>query len=117
MVPETGEVYFENDQLSRKYQRQLEAVEHRLGNIAEISALREEAARLIQPESIVLQKVLYSGTHSGDTIPVQSLSSLAAEINSINNASHQSPELRRFVSSLEELIRAAKDEGNPIVFV
>jgi len=117
MVPETGEVYFENGELSRKHRHQLQAVEHRLGDITEISALREEATRLIGPESVVLQKVLYSGTHSGDTIPVESLASLSAELNSITNSSQQSPELRRSVGSLEELVRAAKYEGNPIVFV
>jgi hypothetical protein len=117
LVPETGEVYFESDQLSRKYHNQLEAVEHRLGNTAEISALREEAARLIGPESVLVQTVLRSGTHSGDAIPVGSISSLAAEVNSIQDASQQSPELQHFIDSLKELIRAAKDEGNPIVFV
>ncbi|MGB6667028.1 MAG: hypothetical protein WBE73_01685 [Candidatus Acidiferrum sp.] len=117
LVPETGEVYFESEQLSRKHHNQLKAVEHRLGNTAEIGALREEAVRLIGPESVTVQTVLRSGTHSGDAIPVESISSLAAEVNSIRDASQKSPELQRFIDSLKELIRAAKDEGNPIVFV
>ena len=65
----------------------------------------------------MVKKVLYSGTHSGDTIPVESLSVLAAELASISNAGPRSPELLEFIRSMEELIRAAKDEGNPIVFV
>jgi hypothetical protein len=117
LVPETGEVYFESEQLSRKYRNQLEAVEHRLGNTAEISALREEAVRLIGPESVIVQTVLRSGNHSGDAIPVESIPSLAAEVNSIQNATQQSPELQHFIDSLKELIRAARDEENPIVFV
>jgi hypothetical protein len=117
VVPETGEVYFESEQLSQQYRNQLEAAEHRLGNTAEISALREEAVRLIGPESVIAQRVLRSGTHSGDAIPVESIPSLAAEVNAIHNASQQSSELQHFIESLRELIRAAKDEGNPIVFV
>jgi len=64
MAQQTGEVYFEDNQLSRKYQHKVEAVAHRLGNVAEISALREEASGLIDPECFVIRKVLYSGTHS-----------------------------------------------------
>ena len=116
LVPETGEIYFESEQLSRKYYNQLKVLEHRLGNTAEIGALREEAVRLIGPESVIVQTGLRSGTHSGDVIPVESISSLAAEVNSIRDASQKSPELQHFIDSLEELIRAAKDEGNPIVF-
>ena len=115
LVPETGELYFESEQLSRKYQ--LEAAEHRLGNTAEIRALREEAMRLIGPESVVVKRVLYSGTHSGDAIPVESVSSLAAEVSSIHNASLQSAEFRRFIDAMKELVRVAEEEGNPIVFV
>jgi hypothetical protein len=48
---------------------------------------------------------------------MESLASLEAEINSINKASQPSPELRSFLTSLEELINVAKNEGNPVVFV
>jgi hypothetical protein len=117
LIPETGEVYFQNDEISRKYRDQRHATEHRLGNITEIAELRDEIARLIGPESLILQKALYSGTHSGDTIPVDSIPALLAELESIRSSRKGSPEMRRFITSLEELIRAAKDEGNPIVFV
>ena len=117
LVSETGEVYFEDDELSRKYRLQFRTAEHRLGNMAEISALRDEVTRLIGPDSVILRKVLYSGTHSGDIIPVESVSTLIDELNSIHCARQQSPELKRFVGSMKEIIQAAEDEGNPIVFV
>ena len=116
-VPETGEVYFDDDKLSRKYHHKREAVAQRLGNVAQISALREEAARLFGPESMLLGKVLYSGTHSGDAIPLESVPLLSTELESITDANEQSPEMRHFIRSLQELIRAANDEKNPIVFV
>jgi hypothetical protein len=117
LVQETGEIYFENNELSRKYQHQLKAADYRLGNIAEISALREEVARLVAPDSLILQKVLCTATHSGDTLPVEFLPRLLAELNSISNSGQQSRELQCFVSSLQKLVRAAQSEGNPIVFL
>jgi hypothetical protein len=117
LVPETGEVYFENDEISTKYLERRHAAEHRLGNISAIAELCDEVMRLIEPESFVGRKIVYSGTYSGDTIPLESLPSLSVELNLINNASQPSPELHHLVRSLEELIRAAKEEGNPIVFV
>src|ERR1700722_13378666 len=117
LVSETGEVYFENDEISRKYRGERHAVERRLGNIAEIAKLREQISRLRGSESVVLQKVLHLGTHSGDSIPLDAIPALSAELNLIRSSREHSPEVQRFLTSLEELIRAAKDEGNPIVFV
>jgi hypothetical protein len=116
LIPETGEVYFEDPKLDRKYLYKREAVAHRLGNIALISTLREEAACLIGPESFVVRKILHSGTHSGDAIPLQELDELSAELNSISETSQSSPMMQEFVSALQQLIQAAKDEGNPTVF-
>lgn len=70
LVSETGEVHFQNDELSRKYRPQLEAAEHRLGNVTEIADLREEIIRFVGPESVKVKKMLYSGAHSGDIIPL-----------------------------------------------
>jgi hypothetical protein len=115
--PERGEVYFENDEPSRKHRVELTAAEYRLGNIAAISALREEAIRLIGSDSVIVQKVLYSGTHSGDAIPLESLPALSAELDSIIKAGKHSPEFARLINCLQNLIHAANAEGNPIVFV
>jgi|SRR5580693_1088004 hypothetical protein len=117
LIPATGEVCFENNEVSRKYRNQIHAAECRIGSTAEISALREEVARLIAPESVILRKILFSGAHSGDAVPLDSIATLSAEIGSLSSAVGQSAQLRQFVDSLKELVRAAKNEGNPIVFV
>ena len=117
VLPQTGEVYFENNETLKKHQHQLRAVEQRLGNIAEISALKEEASRLIGPESVLIQKILFSETHSGDTIPLTNLAQLSVELDIIRGTGRESPQLQHFVAALEELVQAATDEGNPIVFV
>lgn len=114
---ETGEVFFESNELSSKYLDQCRATSHRLGNMSAVSALREEATRLVGPNSALVQKALYSGTHSGDTIAGESLSELAAELDSIKKTKQLSPEFRLFLEALEDLISVAKREDNPIVFV
>jgi hypothetical protein len=61
----TAELYFEddkNDKLLRKYQHKIQAVAHRLGNVALISTLNDEVSQLIGPESFLGRKILYSGT-------------------------------------------------------
>jgi len=117
LIPETGELYFEDPKLDRKYLYKREAATHRLGNITAISILRGELSKLIGPESLLERRVLYSGTHSGDFIPIGDLDQLSAELRRVRETGHSSPLMREFVSALQQLIQAAKDEGNPIVFV
>jgi hypothetical protein len=82
-----------------------------------VSALREEATQLVGSDSTLVQKVLYSGTHSGDAIARKSVSDLAAELDSVKKTKQFSPEFRLFLESFEDLISVAKREENPIVFV
>ena len=116
LIPATGEVYFEDPKLDRKYLYKREAVAHRLGNISAISILSDEIAKLIGSESFLERKVLYSGTHSGDFIPIRDLDQLSAELRRVRESGHSSLLMQEFVSALEELIQAAKEEDNPIVF-
>src|SRR5579862_4592271 len=69
--PITGELYI-SDETERKYPRDFfEATSKRLGNIANIYALREEIERLTGSiPNILNSRVLYSATHSGDAIGV-----------------------------------------------
>ncbi len=114
----TGEIYFENEIDDRETPRDLiEAAEYRIGNIAEVDSLRDEIATLLGPGNQIGDKVLYSGSHSGDVIPVDQLPRLAGEIESIQKMNRSSKELSRFLENLKALINAAINENNPIVFV
>jgi len=73
------------------------------------------ASGLIDPECFVIRKVLYSGTHSGDVIPLNELGELSAELHHIRQIDRTSPQMHQLVDELEDLIQAAKDEVNPIV--
>lgn len=117
LLPDTGEVYFVDDDMSRRHDQEREAAHARLGNIAMISALREEIGRFLGPQSLLYTKVLYSGTHSGDFIPITQLPDLLEEISRVRKASNQSRDLRDFLDRIEKLAQIALHERNPIVFV
>ena len=114
----TGEVYFTDSALDRKYSTLCKAVHRRLGNIAEISALRDEAAQVLEPTSLMLTKVLYSGTHGGDTIPAREIDKLQRELSTLREYAESSGTevFREFLGKMEELVAAAKAQHNPIVF-
>lgn len=117
LIPDTGEVHFDDDDVSRRHDQEREAAHARLGNIAMISALRDEVGRLVGPQSLLYTKVLYDGTHSGDFIPITQLPDLLEEISRVRKASNQSRDLRDFLDSTEKLAQIALHERNPIVFV
>ncbi len=115
LIPETGQVFFEDDEVSGKYRDRVQAAHFRLGNIRAIAELREEVAKLMGPESLLCRKVLYSGSHSGDFVPRDELGTIDEEIASLQCKGKVSGELGNFLSAMKELIRVAVAEGNPIV--
>jgi hypothetical protein len=120
--PRTGQVDFEDAGLFRAWSDKVKVVEKRIGNIALVSLLRTEMERVLGGQSsgaLLIRKVLYSGTHSGDIISREDLSSLKQEIASVRGTTLHplSPELESFLADMEELIAASERHGNPIVFV
>jgi hypothetical protein len=92
------------------------AVERRLGNANEVAWLRET---IEQTESdkypLILRRVLYSATHSGDTICSAEFQQLRHEFNRLKSLGE--PELATFVDAMFSLLSVAQAERNPIVFV
>jgi hypothetical protein len=116
----TGEVYFDKDggDLRRE---EVEAIHKRLGNMAMIAALHKEIARILASKvghSILLDKVLYDGTHGGDFIPVEDLAALRWEISLVREKTKagRSIDLDMFLESMQELVNVSDLQGNPIVF-
>jgi hypothetical protein len=73
----------------------------------------------LKDRSILLSKVLYSGSHSGDSIPVEQTLALRDELLQLKDSVEQPDcdHMKQFVSDMLELVEAARQEGNPIVFV
>jgi hypothetical protein len=121
--PSTGEYYFADSSLESALEGQFPretriAIHKRIGNISSVNALRCDAERALNKDSIILSKVLYSGTHSGDVIPFTSVPSLQEELLILKIRADQtkSQVLMNFASDMQELAAAALREANPIVF-
>jgi hypothetical protein len=118
---ETGEVFIEDYNLSSNYSSNIfVAVQCRLGNLSDIGCLYEEISKLLPNGTfLLLNKVLYSGSHSGDKIDLEELDQLEFEINLLKRQLHGSETvlLKQFIQNVTELIQVARREGNPIVFV
>ncbi len=71
------------------------------------------------PTPVLLTKVLYNGTHSGDVIRASDFPQLRREIVEVRHSARGNPavEVEQLLRDLEELIRTAQEQGNPIVFV
>jgi hypothetical protein len=117
--PDTGEYFFEDDAMEEKYPPEVwVAVAKWLGNITSIGHLREELAEVLEDDSVVMSKVIYSGTHTGDFLPMNALPDLEWELSVIDEylEERSSPLVAQFVGDMRELMSAAQLEGNPIVF-
>jgi hypothetical protein len=119
----TGEYCFPDQNLESALEREFPwetriAVRKRIGNIALVAAVRENAGEILGGDSIILSKVLYSGTHSGDSIPLDLISALEGELFRLRRYADQNEvdHLKRFVTDMLDLVGGAKREGNPIVF-
>ena len=119
----TGEYYLPDPNLEPAFEQEFPretriAVQKRIGNIALVAALREDASRVLDDRSIILSRVLYSGTHCGDSIPLDLTSALEDELLRLrcyaerNEVDH----LKQFITDMLDLVGAARREGNPIVF-
>jgi hypothetical protein len=117
VIPETGEVDFHDIEIARKYRDKRHATEHRLGNITAIGFLRAEVTKLAGLDSVLIRKVLYSGTHSGDYILLAELPALSEELGKLAGCPLLSAELTIFLDEMEVLVRTARQENNPIVFL
>jgi hypothetical protein len=120
--PRTGQVDFEDAALFRAWSDKVKAVQKRIGNIALVNLLRAELERILGRSSagtLLISKVLYSGTHSGDIISKEDLGSLRHEIELVRGITDPktSSELDSFLADMEELVTASEQHGNPIVFL
>jgi hypothetical protein len=120
--PMTGQIDFEDAMLFRAWSDKVKAAEKRIGNIASVEALRAEIERVLgesSSEALLIKKVLYSGTHSGDAICQSDFDSLKREIELVRGIAGRdaSRELDGFLADMEELVVAAEQHRNPIVFV
>ena len=86
-----------------------------LGNVAMIAYLRARTSQLLPNGSIVAEKILYSGSHSGDVIGVGDLGLLKSEMRILGD--DEDADMQVFCRSLSVLVEAALENGADISFV
>jgi hypothetical protein len=92
------------------------ASRQRLGNVDEISFLRREIQKLFGDSTpLIIQKVLYSATHSGDILTNYDIKVLHQEVDVLRKTNNA--QLWNFIHAMDLLIFASMAEQNPIVFV
>jgi hypothetical protein len=122
----------------------MKLIEHRLGNISLIGLLRHELSRLPGEYPVLLQKVIYSGSHAGDFLPIEFLPALELEVQKLQTHPVEKHKLTKrlqtwwpgfgrsqnwklpserthrflvyFQKQIEELIEAAMTVKKPICF-
>jgi hypothetical protein len=92
------------------------AIQKRLGNASLIGWIAQEVVPLVGKDSVLFSKVLFSGSHSGDSIELRELDALESDISTVRNNSGISTEADRFLNDLIALISAAREHSMPIVF-
>jgi hypothetical protein len=115
----TGEYYFQDTEAERRFGDAVIAVDRHLGNVSTVQFLSDAVAGLLGRRDTLLQaRVLFDGTHAGDAIDPGQFQELASELAEIRKSSKvdQLPEISEFVRNMEDLVKAATEEGNPIVF-
>jgi hypothetical protein len=94
----------------------VEALHRRLGNVSSIGMLYKEVARVLGLQTLILSRVLYDGGHAGDLIGFQEVRELKGEIETLR-IHPLSSQLASFLDDLDQLVGAAEEQRNPIVFV
>jgi hypothetical protein len=91
-------------------------VEKRLGNVATVAYIHEFLENH-SPNNfpLLFERVVYSGTHSGDCIAASDAPQLLTETQKLQGLTDD-PLILRFTNDMVELAEASIATGNPIVF-
>ena len=93
---------------------------HRLGNVSLIGNLRAELQRRPSHFPILLSKVIYSGSHGGDFLPVDSVPALRKELEALREFRCKIRESDDFMACFRDqmlqLVAASLSVNKPIVF-
>jgi hypothetical protein len=100
-------------------------VQHRIGNIALVGLLRAEITRLAEMHSLNLpilrDKVVYSGSHSGDWLSLEDVRALESEVGQLRGVCSTLSDDKRsyvfqFLDQLSDLISASQSVHKPVSF-
>ena len=114
----TGEINYVDDLWQPGHTRKdLFAIDIRIGNVWTVADLRYEVETRMPGKSVIMNAVIYSGSHAGDFVPFDQLDKLEEEVKFLKAYPEPLPSnLQEFLNEMTMLIDAARREQNPIVF-
>jgi hypothetical protein len=90
---------------------------HRIGNITLVGLLRAELAREADKFPVLLNQVLYSGSHGGDCLSLEDVARLRNELLTfVCSDSTNRKFMETFLEQMLELADASRQVGKPISF-
>jgi hypothetical protein len=93
---------------------------HRIGNLAHIGLLRSELERDSKSFPVLLGKVLYCGTHSGNYLVLEDIAEIQGELAQIGEVicpvARNQKYLELFRKQMNELVQIALQVAKPISF-
>ena len=93
---------------------------YRIGNIALVSLLWNELSRVAEKFPVIMQKILYSGTHAGDYLSLDVVESLKTELDYLGKLICSNQRSQEFVDEfhqhLTELVKTSLEVGKPLSF-
>ncbi len=90
--------------------------EIRIGNAALVAYIKDEIETIYPEARVLLEKVLYSGSHCGDILEMKDVRRALEEIEIIMSFDLKDEDLNRFISEFGSLTRRAITENKPITF-
>jgi hypothetical protein len=97
-----------------------ELVSHRLGNMARVGFLRSVLSDFAEQFPVLLTKVVYNGTHAGDSLSLDDIERLQSEVERLRQLRPRDQTadviVREFEGQMSELVGAALRVRKPIVF-
>lgn len=90
--------------------------EMRIGNAGLVAYLKDEIETIYPEARVLLEKVLYPGSHCGDVLEMSDVEGALKEIENIMSFDLKDEDLNRFISEFGSLARRAITENKPITF-
>jgi len=91
-----------------------------IGNVSLVGTLRRLLSERPEEFRILLENVLYNGTHGGDFLPIEQVKELQIEVERLSKFNAQDSEkekhLRAFETTMRELVECALKLNKPLVF-
>src|SRR5688572_21249794 len=88
----------------------------RIGNVAMIGYLRKVIQEHVPSASVLLTKVLYSGSRCGDALTTEDVPRAKLELSEVQRSLSGDPDVKQFINGFGTIVDTAMHHDRPITF-